>query len=188
MGRFATIAIIALALGGATVEGYAAEVIPGAPHAAPQTAPQLQTAQQPADGGSPADQLLADNDAPGGPAAASAGPMQPPPPPPGMPPMGYGQRGFGPGPGMPPPFMERMRHMAATWGLFYNQRDKNLSNADVQILAEAILLVHGNHDWKVVNVADGENGRATFSYATADGSVIARFAVDRETGRLSRIG
>jgi hypothetical protein len=84
--------------------------------------------------------------------------------------------------------MDRMRHMEATWGLFFNQRDKNLSNGDVQVLAQAILLIHGNHDWKVVAVADSPDGRAVFSYATADGSVIARFAVDRHSGHLQRIG
>ena len=84
--------------------------------------------------------------------------------------------------------MWRMHEMEQTWGLFFNQRDKNLSNTDVQTLAEAILLVHGNHDWKVIDLADAADSQATFAYATADGSVIARFEIDRHSGRLMRIG
>jgi hypothetical protein len=84
--------------------------------------------------------------------------------------------------------MWRMHQMEKTWGLFFNQRDKNLSDGDVQVLAEAILLVHGNHDWKVINVADATDGQATFAYATKDGSVVARFEVDRHSGRMMRIG
>jgi hypothetical protein len=84
--------------------------------------------------------------------------------------------------------MWRMHQMERTWGLFFDQRDKNLDNSDVQVLAEAILLVHGNHAWKVIDVADAADGEATFAYATADGSVIARFSIDRHTGRLIRIG
>ncbi len=82
----------------------------------------------------------------------------------------------------------RLHRLIQTWGLFFNQRDKNLSNSDVQVLAEAILLIHGNHDWKVTDVADAADGQATFAYATADGSVIARFSIDRHSGRIIRIG
>jgi hypothetical protein len=83
---------------------------------------------------------------------------------------------------------EHVRHMEQTWGLFFNQKDKNLSDADVQTLAQAVLLIHGNHSWKVADVADAADGTVTFAYATADGSVIARFSVDRHTGRMTRIG
>ena len=78
--------------------------------------------------------------------------------------------------------------MERTWGLFFRQRDKNLSNADVQVLAQAILLMHGNHSWKVSGVGDATDGQATFAYATADGTVIARFEIDRHSGRVVRIG
>jgi hypothetical protein len=84
--------------------------------------------------------------------------------------------------------MWRIHQMEQTWGLFFNQRDKNLSDGDVQVLAAAILLVHGNHDWKVIDVADAADGQATFAYATADGSLIARFEIDRHSGRIMRIG
>jgi hypothetical protein len=82
----------------------------------------------------------------------------------------------------------RRDQMERTWGLFFNQPDKNLSDSDVQVLARAILLVHGNHDWKVIDLADAADGQATFAYATADGSVIARFSIDRHSGRITRIG
>jgi hypothetical protein len=190
MGRIATVAIIALALGGATVESFAADAVP----AVVQTAPQIQTDGRdhgPMTDGTPIGQLLADADAPSPPGAPGGDGQMPPPPPP----MGFGAPDHGPGmegPGMMPPpprfMMERMRHMEATWGLFFNQGDKNLSNGDVQVLAQAILVAHGNHDWKVVNVGDSPDGRAIFAYATADGSVIARFAVDRHSGHLQRIG
>jgi hypothetical protein len=84
--------------------------------------------------------------------------------------------------------MWRMHQMERSWGLFFDQRDKNLSDSDVQVLATAILLAHGNHAWKVTDVADAADGQVTFAYATADGSVIARFEIDRHSGRISRIG
>ncbi len=111
---------------------------------------------------------------------AAPTPDAPPPPPAG--PMGWAGR-----PDMRGP-MGRMHQMEQSWGLFFNQPDKNLSNSDVQVLAEAILLMHGNHDWKVIDVADAADGQATFAYAVADGSVVARFEIDRHSGRIARIG
>jgi hypothetical protein len=171
MGRFATTAIIALALAGAAVESHADGLV-GSP---------------PAKGaGVPVEQLLADAAAAPAPAAAPT----PDAPPPGAPapggPMGWASRPDM-APGMPGA-MWRMHQLVRTWGLFFNQRDKNLSDSDVQVLAEAILLVHGNHNWKVIDVADAADGEATFAYAAADGSVIARFEIDRHSGRIVRIG
>jgi hypothetical protein len=80
--------------------------------------------------------------------------------------------------------MERMR----MWGLFYPVDDKHLSADDVQKIAEAMLLRHGNHTWKVINVAANQDNTVSFAFATADGSVIARFSMDTKTGRLQRIG
>jgi hypothetical protein len=179
MGRFATAAIITLALAGAAVESHAGDLTVAGPDKGAASGPAV-----------PVEQLLADA-APAPGAAPAATPMAdaPPPAPDGrmgaMPPppaMGWGGRDEMRG------AMWRMHEMERTWGLFFNQRDKNLSNSDVQVLAEAILLVHGNHDWKVTDVADAADGQATFAYATADGSVIARFSIDRHTGRIMRIG
>ena len=189
MGRVATAAIIALALAGAAAESHADDLAATASVRGPAV---------------PVEQLLADA-APATPGVAPApdapsaqpGAPQPGSPRPGRPmgamarPPGPDGMGWGGRPDMRPDMpgaMWRMRQMEQTWGLFFTQRDKNLSDSDVQVLAEAILLVHGNHQWKVTDVADAADGQATFAYATADGSVIARFEIDRHSGRIIRIG
>jgi hypothetical protein len=74
------------------------------------------------------------------------------------------------------------------WGLFYPIADKNLSVADVQTLAQALLLRHGNHTWKVANVAQNQDDTISFAFASDNGDIIARFAMDTHTGRLRRLG
>jgi len=182
MGRIATAAIITLALAGATVQSFAGtppfdDKGTGAPLASV-----------------PLEALVADAAAPPPPAPSVAPDAdQLPPPPGGFPPGAHGDQmhpgpmGWGPHPGMPGPW-EHMRAMAQTWGLFFEQKDKNLSNSDVQTLATAILLVHGNHAWKVADVTDAADGSVSFAFTTADGAVVARFSMDRHTGRLTRIG
>ena len=39
------------------------------------------------------------------------------------------------------------------FGLFYRQADRQLTTADVQKIAEAFLLWHGNRTWKVADIA-----------------------------------
>jgi hypothetical protein len=73
------------------------------------------------------------------------------------------------------------------WGLFYPQSDKKLSASDVQTIAQAILLRHGNHTWKVTNVAQNQDNTVSFAFATQSGDVIARFAMNTQTGRIRRI-
>jgi hypothetical protein len=80
-----------------------------------------------------------------------------------------------------------MRH-ARGWGLFYPQADKQLTTADVQIIAEGILLRHGNHTWKVGNVVQNQDDTISFAFTSPGGDVIARFAMDIHTGRLRRLG
>jgi len=75
-----------------------------------------------------------------------------------------------------------MMHMLRTWGLFYPAADKHLTRADATQIATGLLLWHGNHSWKVVDVAAAPHNRIGFAFATADGSVIARFTMDRRTG------
>ena len=183
MGRITTAAIITVALAGATAQSFAGD-LPKAPAMVDQ-----------AQAGAPVGQLFADMTAPP-PSAPSVGPdadAPPPgpmghmPPPPGMGPREMGGMGM-PHQGMPGAMMDRMRHMEMTWGLFFNQRDKKLSASDVQTLAQAILLIHGNHDWKVADVATAADGSISFAYATGDGSVIARFSVDPHSGHMTRIG
>ncbi len=116
---------------------------------------------------------------------------QPPPPPgmggpPGQPPhwmgwmMGHGLHGPG-GPGGP-----GMIGMMRNFALVYPQADRNLTPADVQKIAEAFLLWHGNHTWKVTEVAPAADGTIGFALTTQEGSVIARFTMDPHTGRLTR--
>lgn len=181
MGRITTAAIITLALAGATVQSFAGEL------------PKGPTLPDQAKGGTPVEQLLADVTAPPPPAPSADPGAEPPPPPPG--PMGHMPPGMGPqgmmdgmGPHPGPWAMGPMHHMERSWGLFFDQHDKKLSAADVQTLAQAVLLVHGNHSWKVTNVTPDSDGNITFDYTTADGSVIARFAVDPHSGRMTRIG
>ena len=92
--------------------------------------------------------------------------------------------GAGFGPGMHHRWM--MAHKG--WGLFYNDGDKNLSAADVQVIAQGILLRHGNHNWKVANVVANQDNTVSFAYTTADGGVVARFSIDTKTGQIRRVG
>ena len=80
---------------------------------------------------------------------------------------------------MPPPSPFR--------GLIFRKQDKALTAAEGQKIAEAILLWHGERDWKVADVAE-EEGVIRFAFATSDGGVIARFTMDRRTGRIRRVG
>ena len=82
--------------------------------------------------------------------------------------------------------MRAMMHRMRQFALIYPAADRNLSGADVQKIAEAFLLFNGNHTWKVTDVAEEPN-RVTFSFATADGGLIAKFAMDRHTGRPERL-
>jgi hypothetical protein len=91
----------------------------------------------------------------------------------------------------PPPSPHDRGHrrwMIRNWGLFYPQTDKKLSAADVQTIAEAMLLRHGNHTWKVTDVAQNQDDTVSFAFATQSGDVVARFAMDIHTGRLHRRG
>jgi hypothetical protein len=84
----------------------------------------------------------------------------------------------------------RHRHMAfaRNWGLLSHQSDKKLSTADVQTIADAILLRNGNHAWKVANVVQNQDDTVSFAFATQSGEVIAQFAMNTHTGRVRRIG
>ncbi len=81
-----------------------------------------------------------------------------------------------------------MAHQLGDWGLVFPVADKNLSAADVQVIAQAMLLRHGNHAWKVTDVAQNQDNTVSFAFATAEGSVVARFAIETKTGHVRRIG
>ncbi len=120
-------------------------------------------------------------------AAEPAGPPGPPPAgPPGHPPGPWAAWGRGPGPGHgmgPGGWQHRMEDFA----LFAHVQDKKLTSADVKVIASAILLEHGNHDWTVTNVAAQPDKSIDFSYATPHGDIIATFALDPVTGRMKRL-
>ena len=99
----------------------------------------------------------------------------------------------------PPHWMGRMQHgqpgqerggmmqRLRTFALVYPQSDRKLAPPDVQKIAEAFLLWHGNHDWKVIDVAPTPEGPIGFALSTQNGSVIARFTMDPHTGRMERV-
>ena len=74
------------------------------------------------------------------------------------------------------------------FGLMYRTDDRKLAPDEVRKIAEAFLLWHGNRAWKVVEVAPSGDAAVGFAIATAEGSVIARFTMDRKTGKVTRVG
>ncbi|MBV9782754.1 MAG: hypothetical protein JO264_02945 [Acidisphaera sp.] len=111
----------------------------------------------------------------------------------------------------PPPWMQEMRdrmrdrmppwaaqrpwmrggheeHGHMLFALLYRPEDRALAAPDVQKIAEAFLLWNGNHTWKVTEVAEAPDNTVTFAFATQSGDVIARFAMDRKTGHVRRVG
>ncbi len=121
---------------------------------------------------------------------AAAQPQTPP-----NPPMPAAPGGMMHGPGMMHRMHEMMRmrgmHRApfapGTFALFYKQGDRHLTAADAQKIAEAILLWHGNHAWKVADVVENPD-TVGFAYAAPDGTVIAKFTIDRKNGHIARVG
>jgi hypothetical protein len=97
-----------------------------------------------------------------------------------------GQHGWGGGPHGRFHHHWMMAHKG--FGLFYPVADKNLSVTDVQTIAQAMLLRHGNHTWKVANVAQNQDNTVSFAFTTADGGVVARFAIDTQSGHIRRVG
>jgi hypothetical protein len=116
-----------------------------------------------------------------------AGAQPAPPPMAGGPPAPGGWR-MGPHPGGPGWQHHAMMHRMRTFGLLYHVDDRHLTGPEVQKIAEAFLLWNGNRAWKVTEVAAGPDGTIGFAFATADGSVIARFTMDSKTGRVTRTG
>ena len=72
------------------------------------------------------------------------------------------------------------------FGLIHRPDDRKLTVPDVQKIAEAFLLWNGNRTWKVTAVTETPDNRISFALATAEGGVIARFAMDRKNGRVTR--
>jgi hypothetical protein len=73
-------------------------------------------------------------------------------------------------------------------GFFINRDNKNLTNDDVRKIAEAGLLWFGERTWRIGEVTDSGSRTARFTLTTENGGVIATFEMDRDTGRLRRVG
>ncbi len=84
--------------------------------------------------------------------------------------------------------MHRREGMAGTFALFYPTADRQLGPQDVQIIAQAILLWHGNHTWHVSDIAPGPDDTIQFAYTAGDNTPIARFTINVHTGRITRVG
>jgi hypothetical protein len=127
---------------------------------------------------------------------AVAGPMatayaQPAP----QPASGQNEDNRGPGPHRPGPMggqaigpMHRPPIDPSVFALMYKPDDRKLTAPDVQKITESMLLWFGNRTWKVTGVAPAADGQIAFAFATADGSVIARFTMDTKNGRVVRTG
>ncbi|MGH7212915.1 MAG: hypothetical protein ACREF1_15815 [Acetobacteraceae bacterium] len=82
----------------------------------------------------------------------------------------------------------RLRHLMRTWALLDPATDRKLTPPEVQTVAQAFLLWHGNRTWKVGDVAEQADGWIAFAFTAPDGTVIARFEMNPHTGRLRRLG
>jgi len=112
-----------------------------------------------------------------------------------------GAQGGGAQGGVPAPGMEMGHHHSMmmhrmhgeggpghhTFALLRREEDRKLAPADVQKIAEGFLLWHGNHTWKVTNVAPAADGLIGFSISTPEGSVIAKFTMDSKTAKVTRV-
>ncbi len=108
---------------------------------------------------------------------------------PGGGPRGEGMRGEGPGPWAQGggEYRHMGRHGGPFGGFFINRDNKNLTNDDVRKIAEAGRLWFGERGWRIGDVKDAGSRTAEFALTTDNGGVIARFAMDRDTGRVRRI-
>lgn len=80
-----------------------------------------------------------------------------------------------------------MRMRGPLTGLVMPREDKALTAEEATKIAEGFLLWMGERDWKIANAVE-QDGRIAFDLTTKEGSRIARFAMDRRTGRVQRIG
>jgi hypothetical protein len=126
-----------------------------------------------------------------------------PAPPPGGPPAASDDRGPPGGPaGGPPPWARgghgRDHHHGPRMGgpmgprgplsgLVMNRDNKQLTAEEATKIAEGFLLWMGERNWKIANAVQQDDVIA-FDLTTAEGSRIARFTMDRRTGRVQRVG
>ena len=66
--------------------------------------------------------------------------------------------------------------------------DRKLTVPEVQKIAEGMLLWFGNRTWKVTDVKEAADNQVGFALTLPEGGVVARFNIDRKTGRIHRAG
>ena len=71
-------------------------------------------------------------------------------------------------------------------GLVMRREDKALTGPEAVKIAEGFLLFMGERDWKIANPVETPTA-VEFTLTTKDGSAIAKFAMDRKTGRVQRV-
>jgi hypothetical protein len=72
-------------------------------------------------------------------------------------------------------------------GLVMRREDKAITGAEAVKIAEGFLLFMGERDWKIANPVETPTA-VEFTLTTKDGSAIAKFSMDRKTGRVQRVG
>jgi hypothetical protein len=92
-----------------------------------------------------------------------------------------GHRSGGMGLGIPGPSRHGDYFLAAA------AAEKNLSARDVTKIFEALLAWHGNDRLKVGKVKEKDENTIIAEIVTVDDSLVERLAVDRKTGRRSRV-
>ncbi len=109
-------------------------------------------------------------------------------------PFDLAQMGPGMGPPHGPPGAQHERMMrrpggpgSPMGGLIYRREDRALTAPEVQRIAEAFLVWNGERNWKVGEVSEEERV-VRFAFTTPEGGVIARFTMDRRSGRVRRVG
>jgi hypothetical protein len=92
-----------------------------------------------------------------------------------------GHRSGGMGLGIPGPSRHGDYFLAASTA------EKNLSAHDVTKILEALLAWHGNDRLKVGKVVEKDENTIIAEIVTVDDSLVERLAVNRKTGRRSRV-
>jgi hypothetical protein len=71
-------------------------------------------------------------------------------------------------------------------GLVMRREDKAITGPEAAKIAEGFLLFMGERDWKIANPVETAT-TVEFTLTTKEGSAIAKFAMDRKTGRVQRV-
>ncbi|WP_026299416.1 hypothetical protein [Elioraea tepidiphila] len=169
MSRILKVVLVAGGLATAGLVGYGAGSMGAFAQGGPGPGPGMGMGMGPGAGGGPG-MMMERGDGPRGPWAEGRGAMR----------GERGERGWQRG---------QHHHRGGPFaGFFINRDNKNLSNDDVKKIAEAGLLWFGERNWRIGDVTDAGSRTARFTLTTDNGGVIATFEMDRNTGRVRRVG